>query len=125
MRLIVFIVAAFYFALAVFMWTAPMTWYETTPGVAMMGPFNSHFVRDVALAFLMSGAAMCFGVVKLERNVTYFGLAWPCAHALFHVWIWLTRGAPFDLVAAANLAGIQLPAWLALFCAFSFFKKRT
>jgi hypothetical protein len=39
-------------------------------------------------------------------------------HALFHVWIWVHRGLPADVIALTNLAGIQLPAWGALILAF-------
>ena len=57
-----------------------------------------------------------------KRNVTaaVFGAAWPCFHALFHIWIWLGRGVPFDEIALVNLVGIQLPAWLALMAALQF-----
>jgi len=114
MRIFLFLIALYYLGLAAMMWLAPMAWYESTPGVAMMGPFNLHFIRDVALAYLVSGAALFWGAWKSDKTALVFGAAWPCLHALFHLYIWVMRGVPFDLIAAANLGGIQLPAWVAL-----------
>ena len=37
---------------------APHHWYESVPGVAATGPFNHHFVIDIALAYVASGAFM-------------------------------------------------------------------
>lgn len=101
-------------ASALFMWFTPQLWYDITPGVAMMGPFNLHFIRDVALAYAASAVALAWGGVQRERSVAVFGAFWPCAHACFHLWIWFARGLPLDLVAGVNLLGIQPLAWLAL-----------
>jgi hypothetical protein len=105
---------------AVSMWFTPHTWYNTVPGVAMMGPFNLHFIRDVALAFLMSAGALAYGAWRADRTAAVIGAAWPCLHALFHIWIWIMCGLPFDQIAVVNLIGIQLPSWLALAAALNF-----
>tara|TARA_R110002072_G_scaffold4566_3_gene31862 strand:- start:51 stop:437 length:387 start_codon:yes stop_codon:yes gene_type:complete len=123
-RVILFVIAALNFALAAYMWFAPLAWYDGTPGVAMMGPFNLHFIRDVALAYLTSAAALSWGAWKRDIAAAVFGAAWPCFHALFHIWIWLGRGVPFDQIALVNLLGIQIPAWLALAAALSFTERR-
>lgn len=111
-------VAILHCTTAGFMWIDPQHWYHLVPGVAMMGPFNSHFVRDIALIFGLSGAALLFGLWRRNRTALLFGATWPVLHALFHVWIWVTRGAPADIVALTNLLGIQLPAWLVLAAAW-------
>ncbi|MCA8900662.1 MAG: hypothetical protein KDA53_05370 [Hyphomonas sp.] len=118
---VLFLIAALNGLNALIMWFAPQYWYDTVPGVAMMGPLNFHFVRDIALVFGMSAGALAWGAVKLDRTAAVIGATWPCLHALFHIWIWAThRGAPFDQIAFVNLAGIQLPAWAALTAAFKF-----
>ena len=122
-RPILFLIAAAHFANALLMWFAPHAWYETVPGVAMMGPFNLHFVRDIALAFGMSAGALSYGALAHDRTAAICGAAWPALHALFHIWIWFARGLPFDQIAFVNLAGIQIPAWLALTAALSFTRK--
>lgn len=105
------------------MWFAPMAWYEAVPGVAMMGPFNLHFIRDIALVFAFSGAAMIFGAMRNIPVVAVTGAVWPAMHALFHIQIWMGRGFPFDEIALVNLLGIQVPAWLALIAAAQLLKK--
>ena len=56
--------------------------------------------------------------VIFTSSIAVFGALWPCLHAVFHIWIWVTmRGMPFDQIAAVNLFGIQMPAWLALMAA--------
>lgn len=116
-RVLLFIIATLHVATAIFMWFAPQAWYDMTPGVAMMGPFNLHFIRDVALAFLMSGGVLAYGAWKHDKTAAVIGAIWPVLHAVFHIWIWVMRGLPFDRVALVNLMGIQLPAWLALLAA--------
>ena len=34
---------------------APGHFYALTPGVALFGPFNAHFIRDVGLVYVASG----------------------------------------------------------------------
>ncbi len=117
LKLALYVVAALYLATAIYMFGAPRAFYDGTPGVAMMGPYNTHFIRDAGLAFLTSGAALLWGGLKKHRPVAVYGAVWPCLHAAFHIWIWLARGVPLDQVALVNLVGIQLPAWLALVAA--------
>ena len=117
-RAVLGILAVYFSALGAYMFVAPGAWYDATPGVQATGPFNSHFVRDIALAFITSAAAIGWGTRTRLRPVAFAGIAWPCLHALFHLQIWIARGLPLDLVSALNLAGIQLPAWLALWAAW-------
>ena len=117
-RIILILAAIFFTGLAAQMWFAPQYWYDNTPGVSNMGPFNLHFILDAALAFLASGLAIIWGLAKHDKTALIFGAFWPCLHAAFHIWIWITmRGMPFDLIAAVNLFGIQLLAWLAMYAA--------
>jgi hypothetical protein len=51
-RLSLLVVAALWLATGAVTLTVPIDGYERTPGLAAMGPFNAHFARDVALAFL-------------------------------------------------------------------------
>lgn len=118
-------IALLHCANACFMWIAPERWYHLVPGVAMMGPFNSHFIRDVALTFALSGGALLFGLRRKDRTALLFGATWPVLHALFHLWIWTSRGLPLDEIALANLLGIQLPAWLAFLAAWRFVSPRS
>ena len=100
-----------------YIWFNPGHWYANVPGVAGTGPLNTHFARDVALAFLTSGAALCYAARRADRVLALFGCAWLVLHALFHLWIWGHRGLPLDGIALTNVTGIQLPAVVALWAA--------
>lgn len=114
-KIVLALIAITYALNAPFMWFAPHFWYESVPGVSMMGPFNLHFIRDVALVYLLIAATFVWAIRHDNQPVAYAGAAWPCMHALFHIQIWVARGLPFDDVMAANLVAIQLPAWGALY----------
>ncbi len=122
-RLIVGLVGVYFLGLGAVMWIVPETWYDVTPGVAAMGPFNAHFVRDVALTLIVSGLAVMHGARTRNISALACGLGWPACHALFHAAIWIGRGTPFDLVALVNLGAIQLPVWTALALTLSNAKK--
>jgi hypothetical protein len=37
---------------------APLAWYDAVPGVVQTGPFNAHFVRDIAAAYITVAAGL-------------------------------------------------------------------
>ena len=110
--------SAFFMGNALFMGIAPTLWYDTIPGVPDTGAFNSHFIRDVALSFAVSSLALAAGARLGDGRLALFGAAWPCLHALYHIWIWMAhRDTALDMIALTNLVGIQIPAWCALVAA--------
>jgi hypothetical protein len=108
----------------VIIFMAPQWFYDTVPGVAMLGPFNLHFIRDAGLAYGGSGLLILAGHWRGNYAVSLAGCTWPCFHGLFHLQMWLARGMPADLVALVNLLGIQLPAWLGLYVAWRLLQQR-
>jgi len=118
-RILLYLLAALLFANGLYIFFAPMAFYENTPGVAMMGPFNLHFIRDAGLAYMAGGGLLAWGASKRSRPVAVAGAVWFCLHALFHIQIWVARGAPMDVVALVNLTAIQVPAWAALWLAMT------
>jgi hypothetical protein len=108
-----------------YMWSATQHWYENVPGVSATGPLNLHFAKDVALAYLASGAALIWAGAKYDKTAGICGASWLVLHALFHIWIWLHRDLPIDIISLTNLVGIQLPASIGLFVALNFQKPRT
>jgi hypothetical protein len=97
-----------------FILALPETFYALVPGLSLMGPFNSHFIRDVGLAFLASGGLLGWGVLRQAASIALAGAFWPALHAIFHVQIWSHRGFPFDGIFAFDLAAVILPPFLAL-----------
>jgi hypothetical protein len=95
----------------------PHGFYDRTPGLAMMGPYSVHFIRDVGLAFVAAGVATTFGAWRRNRSLAFAGTGWPFLHALFHLQIWSHRGFPFDAIAAFDFIAVIVPAFLAVMLA--------
>lgn len=95
----------------------PHGFYDRTPGLAMMGPYSVHFIRDVGLAFVAAGVATAVGAWRSNRSLAFAGTGWPFLHALFHLQIWSHRGFPFDAIAAFDFIAVIAPAFLAVMLA--------
>jgi hypothetical protein len=96
---------------------APEWWYAAVPGVSMTGPINHHFITDIGLAFIASGAGMMAGIQlgKTAAALALAGATWPALHALFHIWGWLDDGFPHDSrVAISEAVGVVLMSFLGL-----------
>jgi hypothetical protein len=108
------------------MLAAPHHWYETVPGVAATGPFNHHFVIDIALAYIASGAFMlaAWRTGRSAAALALAGSAWPALHALFHIAEWLGSGFPADAMnAATQIVGVILVGLIGLALAFQSARK--
>src|ERR1700722_6770907 len=78
------------------MMLAPDGWYAAVPGVSMTGPINHHFIADIGLAFVASGAGLLLGARNMHAAGAFAvaGSAWPALHALLHIWGWVHMGFP-------------------------------
>ena len=112
------VIGALWVTTGVVLLVAPRIFYDVTPGVAMMGPYSVHFIRDVGLAFIASGAVTVAGARRSDRVLVLAGVAWPVLHALFHLQVWAHRGFPFDVIAAFDAVAVVLPAQLAMVLAW-------
>jgi hypothetical protein len=108
---------ALWIATGLYIFVAPSGFYENTPGLKLMGPFSVHFIRDVGLAFIASGAVLAWGSLRGERALAVAGLIWPLLHGAFHVQIWAHRGFPFDGIFAFDVAAVISPPVLAVLAA--------
>lgn len=113
-RSLLMTVGLLWLATGILIFADPHGFYERTPGLAMMGPYSVHFIRDVGLAFVASGVATAFGARGRNRNLALAGAGWPFLHALFHFQIWSHRGFPFDAIAAFDFIAVIAPAFLAV-----------
>ncbi|MEM9726786.1 MAG: hypothetical protein AAF909_15190 [Pseudomonadota bacterium] len=114
LRIVLIIIAAGYAATGAVALAAPETFYHFTPGVPLTGPFNTHFLRDVGLALMVSGAALGWGAVSGAQNLMIAGAGWPTAHAVYHLLIWIDRGCAPDGVALFDFAAVIAPAAIAM-----------
>jgi hypothetical protein len=98
---------------ALWMLADPAAWYAAVPGVAMSGPLNAHFVRDIGAAYLVAGAALaCFAARVQARPAAQAGAAFLVLHALVHLWD-VAAGREQTHQLPLDLAFIFLPAVLA------------
>jgi hypothetical protein len=95
-RAILLILGLLHLITGLWMLADPMAWYAAIPGVVATGPANMHFIGDVGLAFMASGAGLMLGFGKGVRAAAFAlaGSAFPALHALFHIWGWFAHGVP-------------------------------
>jgi len=116
MRILAIIIGAFMAANGVFMFVDPPSWYATVPGVPESGPLNLHFVRDIGIAYGVSGAAIIWGALGAGWRATALGAAFLALHSLLHVGETI-MGHHRDVLVNEVLA-VHLPAWAAVIIAY-------
>lgn len=123
-RLLLILLGLFHVANGALMLLAPGLWYTMVPGVIDTGPLNQHFIYDIGMAFVASGAMLVLGARagRASAVLAGAGAAWPALHALIHIEGWITMGFPADpqvafsdVVAVVGLAALGVAlAWLRL-----------
>ena len=108
-RLLLLVVGLIHIVTGLAMLIAPGVWYVMVPGVVMTGPFNAHFIYDIGMAFLASGAMLAMGA-RANRNAAVYacaGAVWPVLHALIHIKGWMSHGFPTETnVAISEALGV-------------------
>ncbi|MBT8470990.1 MAG: hypothetical protein HKN14_10845 [Marinicaulis sp.] len=124
MRLILILIAGIYALNGANMLVMPKFWFDAVPGVSMLGPYNTHFIRDVGLLYLVTAGAFWWASARPGRMAGLLvAAAWPTVHAVYHLQMWIARGLPFDLIAWVNILVIQAPAWAGIYCAYRLYKQ--
>jgi len=118
-RWITAILAVVLGANSVFQLIAPLAWYDAVPGVALTGAYNPHFVRDIAMAYLVVVLGLAWFSWRPREG-------WPalvCAaaflilHAAIHVGDGACGSSPLsDFVR--DFPGVFLPALLTAWIAW-------
>ncbi len=97
-----------------FMLMMPARWYELVPGVVETGPYNSHFVADVAIAFLASAIGLALATNRRGAIAAGF-LAAPAiflgGHSLLHV-VEFFHGAHGAIAIGRDTLTILVPGLL-------------
>ena len=105
------------------MLVGPGYWYATVPGVTHTGLFNSHFVLDIGIAFLVAGAGLLAGAWQARFwPAALTGAAFLGVHGLLHV-AGLVSGQAHSMVPF-ELAAVVLPSALAVYAAWPHAKGR-
>lgn len=113
-RYILIVLALAHLVSGVIALSMPRFFYETIPGLSMMGPFHLHLVRDVGLAFIASGGAVLWGTLKFDRSAAICGSIFPVLHGLLHIQIWIKRDFVLDYITAFDVFAVIIPAFIML-----------
>lgn len=115
-RLIIALIALAYTANGTHMLADPAGWHAAVPGVVASGPLNSHFVRDIGFAYLLSGIAGAMALRDWTRAQPWLlaAVAWPAAHAGLHCIEWAMHSVPGGAAFVAEGLGVIVPALLGL-----------
>lgn len=92
--------------------SAPRHFHALTPGVALLGPFNAHFIRDIGLVYIASGLVGLYGVRSGSISLCVAAALWSCLHAVFHLHVWIDRGLPLDGIFLFDLSFVIMPPFL-------------
>jgi hypothetical protein len=95
-KFLLVLLGIFHLVNGLWMLFSPDTWYHAIPGVPSTGPINHHFINDIGLAFMASGAGLMAGARAGLRNGAFAlaGAAFPFLHALMHISEWIMDGFP-------------------------------
>jgi hypothetical protein len=121
-RALLLVLGLFYVANGLAMLVEPAAWAVSVVHDPSPSHLEFHFIADIGMAFLASGAALVWSARRGQAFAPWAiaGAAWPALHALIHVHEWLTHGLPATTVDILNegigvilagLAGVLL-AWL-------------
>ena len=114
-RIVAALMAPIFLANSVSMLIAPLTWYDTVPGVPTTGPFNPHFVRDIGCVYLACALGCGWFAWRPVQGwpALAIGAFWLTAHAAVHVYDATCGASPLadvqrDFVGVYLLAAIPL-----------------
>ena len=111
--IIALVLGSLYVLLGLYMLYDPLQWYWSIPGVPDRGPFNQHFIRDVGIVFMVTGAGLIIGARMEQWRIPLWGVAgaWHGGHALFHVWE-VVAGLCTPWALAQDFLGVTVPGLL-------------
>lgn len=126
-KIILAVLAAWHGLNGFFMLAMPVRWYETVPGVTHTGPFNGHFIADIAIAFLASAIGLALAASRPGHSVAAF-LTMPAiflgGHAVLHA-VEFFHGHLNAYEIVRDTAIIIVPGLLPAILAFRVFHYQT
>jgi hypothetical protein len=104
---------------AAVMLLAGQWWYRAVPGVTGTGPYNAHFVKDIAAAYLIVALALVWRAARpaAGQGALIAGAGFLIVHALIHLVDEVSGG---DAIGdfTRDFAGVFLPAFIAAWIAW-------
>jgi hypothetical protein len=117
-QLLIAFVALFALANGAFMLSDPFGWYQAVGTVKFTGPPNAHFIRDIGIAYAVSGVVLGFAAVRPSMRwlAAVAGNLWLTLHGGLHIWEVMTGVCAPDVFwrDAPGVLGPPLLVWIAL-----------
>ena len=117
-QLLIALVAVFSLVFGAYMLRDPYGWYQLLPTVKFTGPANQHFIRDIGLAYMASGAMLGYAAFNpyMRWLAALAGSLWLALHGSLHIWEVVTGVcAPGRFWAdVPGVLGPPLLVWVAL-----------
>jgi hypothetical protein len=121
-RALLLVLGLFHVGNGLVMLTQPTVWAAAVVHDPSPSHLEFHFIADIGMAFLASGAALVWSARRGSSFAPWAiaGAAWPALHALIHLREWAVMGLPATTTDILNegigvilvgLAGVVL-AWL-------------
>ncbi|HXC55810.1 MAG TPA: hypothetical protein VNU97_10980 [Rhizomicrobium sp.] len=114
-------VGLFHVANGLAMLVFPERWAALVVHLGAPDHLHLHFIADIAMAFLASGAGLLLAARRGAGNALWAvaGAAWPLLHALIHLKDWLGDGLPATLQGVLSEGmGVILVGALGVFLAW-------
>lgn len=82
------VAALFALANGAFMLVDPLGWYQAVGTVKATGPANAHFLRDIGIAYAVSGLVLAHAAASpaLRWGSALVGVSWLAFHGILHVY---------------------------------------
>ena len=93
-RLLLAVIGAFHLGNGLTMLVAPSSWAARVVHLNTPDHLHFHFIADIGMAFLASGAGLLLSVRKGAGAFAIAGAAWPFLHGLIHTREWIMGGPP-------------------------------
>lgn len=80
--------ALFSLLFGTYMLFEPYGWYEFVGTVKATGPANGHFIRDIGIAYIVSGLVLSFAALHpgLRWGAAIIGNLWLALHGILHIY---------------------------------------
>jgi alkylhydroperoxidase/carboxymuconolactone decarboxylase family protein YurZ len=87
-QLLLGLAALFALANGAFMLADPSGWYDFVGTVKATGPENRHFIRDIGIAYLISGGLVSYAAFNpfMRWGSALAGTGWLALHGALHIW---------------------------------------
>lgn len=94
---------------------APLSFYDTVPGVVTTGPFNAHFIRDIGAAYLAAAGSLAAFAwrPRASRPALLAAAGFLVLHSAIHLFDAVCGVRPLQ-DTARDFAGVHLIALLTL-----------